>query len=167
MNQSAWVDPKIDRVTVANARAYLLNRGWRLQPFPGPELLVFEGPNDDDGEPIIQVLPSSERLRDYRIRLEDLIGALSVIENRPAADVLTDLLGGTRTIGSAAAPRRWQWRARSARANQSCLGPASSLIRECIDHIRRLTGQEVLPHWQPLPSAISDELPVWPRRCGA
>ncbi len=74
MNSSAWIDPRIDRVRVESMQAYLLNRGWRQQDFPGPELLVFEGPNDDDGQPIIQVLPSSERLRDYRMRVEELIG---------------------------------------------------------------------------------------------
>lgn len=101
MNSSAWVDPRIDRVTVSNLRTYLLNRDWRLQPFPGPELLVFEGPNDDDGVPILQVLPSSERLRDYRMRVEGLIGALSVIEDRPAVDILADILAGTPANGAA------------------------------------------------------------------
>jgi hypothetical protein len=100
MNQSAWVDPRIDRVTVADVRSYLLDRGWRSRPFPGPELLVFEGPKDDDGEPIVQVLPSSERLRDYRMRVGDLIGALSAIEGRPAVDILNDMLAGTRTNGA-------------------------------------------------------------------
>jgi hypothetical protein len=100
MNQSPWVDPRIDRVTVDNVRSYLLNRGWHLQPFPGPELLVFEGPKDDEGEAIIQVLPSSERLRDYRMRVEDLIAALSVIEGRPAVAILNDMLSGTQTNGA-------------------------------------------------------------------
>jgi hypothetical protein len=100
MNHSAWVDPRIDRVTVGKARNYLLNRNWRLQPFAGPELLVFEGPNDDDGEPIIQVLPSSERLKDYRMRIEELIGSLSAIEDRPAVDVLNDILAVAETNGA-------------------------------------------------------------------
>ena len=92
MTISVWVDPRIDRVSVDQVRTYLSCHGWHLQPFPGPELLVFSGPTDDAGEPIIQVLPSSERLRDYRMRVEGLIGALSVIENRPAVDILTDIL---------------------------------------------------------------------------
>jgi len=92
MNCFAWVDPRIDRVSVDNVRAYLQARRWRLQPFPGPDLLVFEGPNDDRGEPIIQVLPSSKRCNDFRLRVEDLIGALCVLEDRPAADILTDIL---------------------------------------------------------------------------
>lgn len=104
MNHPAWVDPRIDLVTVDNVRTYLLNRGWQLQPFPGPELLVFEGPNDDDGAPILQVLPSSERLRDYRMRVADLIGALSVIEDRPAVEILTDILTNAPTNGAVQHP---------------------------------------------------------------
>jgi hypothetical protein len=101
MSHSTWIDPRIDRVTVSDVRAYLLARGWRLQPFPGPELLVFEGPKDDEGEPIVQVLPSSESLKDYRMRVEDLIGALGVIENRPATSILSDVLAGTHANGAA------------------------------------------------------------------
>jgi hypothetical protein len=99
MNPSAWVDPRIDRVSVANVRAYLLGRGWKEQPYPGPNLLVFQGPEDDEGEPILQVVPSSERLRDYRMRLEELIAALSIIENRAAVDILADMLSGTPPNG--------------------------------------------------------------------
>ena len=106
MNPSAWGDPRIDRLSVENVRDYLHNRGWRLLSYPGPELLVFQGPTDDDGEPIIQVLPSSEKLRDYRMRLEDLLGALSVIEGRPAADVLTDMLTAAPTTGADGRPTR-------------------------------------------------------------
>jgi hypothetical protein len=65
-----------------------------------PELLVFAGRNDDSSEPMIQVLPSSERMRDYPIRLEDLIGALPIIEDRPAVAVLTDMLACSRTNGA-------------------------------------------------------------------
>jgi hypothetical protein len=104
MSASSWIDPRIDRVRVADVQAYLEDRGWRLQPFPRPELLVFGGPLDDDGEPILQVLPSSESLRDYRMRLEDLIGALGIIEERPASDVLTDILAARATNG---APRQF------------------------------------------------------------
>lgn len=101
MNHSGWIDPRVDRVSVDQVRNYLLSHGWRLRAFPGPELLVFEGPNDDDGEPILQVLPSSERLRDYRMRVVDLIDALSIIEDRPAVAILTDMLAATSANGAA------------------------------------------------------------------
>lgn len=105
MSNSAWVDPRVESVTVAGVRSYLLARGWRLGAYPGPELLVFEGPSDDDGQPIMQVVPSSERMSDFRMRVEELIGALSVIEDRPARDVLEDVLAaGTGTAPAPAAP---------------------------------------------------------------
>jgi hypothetical protein len=94
MSHEVWVDPRIEQVRVQGVQAYLRSKGWELQPYPGPELLVFAGPIDDDGEPVVQVLPSSERMRDYRLRLEELIAALSVMEGRPAADILTDILQG-------------------------------------------------------------------------
>jgi hypothetical protein len=92
LSSNAWVDPRIVSVTVAGIRSYLLAREWRLRPYPGPELLVFEGPPDDDGQPIVEVVPSSEQMRDFLMRIEELIGALSVIEDRPARDVLEDVL---------------------------------------------------------------------------
>lgn len=87
-----WVDPRIASVQVAGVQSYMLSHGWKRQPWPGPELLVFAGPLDDDGEPILQILPSSERMRDYRLRVEELIGALSILEERPAVDILNDIL---------------------------------------------------------------------------
>ena len=92
MTNRTWIDPRIAQVRVAGVRSYLSQHGWKEQTYPGPELLVFGGPVDDDGEPIIQVIPSDESMLDYPMRIEELIGALSVLEDRPAADVLTDLL---------------------------------------------------------------------------
>jgi len=92
MSNRVWVDPRLPLVRVAGVRSYLLDRGWRPQPYPGPELLVFEGPADDDGQPIVQVLPSSEQMRDFPLRLEELIAALSILEDRPPRDILSDIL---------------------------------------------------------------------------
>ncbi|HEY1375298.1 MAG TPA: hypothetical protein VGF55_00805 [Gemmataceae bacterium] len=94
MSTSAWVDPRVGSVRVADVVNYLTGRGWKTRPYPRPELLVFEGPPGEGGEPIVQVLPSSESLLDYRMRVEELIAALSVLEDRPAADVLADMLAG-------------------------------------------------------------------------
>lgn len=92
MSHRVWINPRLSLVRAADVRSYLLGRGWRLQPHPGLELLVFEGPADDDGEPIVQVLPSSEQMRDFPLRVEELIAALSILEDRPAPDILSDIL---------------------------------------------------------------------------
>jgi len=91
MNMDRWVDPRIRSVRVADVENYLLGHNWKRKPYPRPEL-VFEGPLADNGEPIIQVLPSSEDLASYQQRLLELITALAVIEDRPASAVLDDIL---------------------------------------------------------------------------
>lgn len=105
MNYSAWIDPRIDQVTVAGLRGYLEAHGWRLQPFPKPELLVFEGPNDDSGAPLTLAVPASERLKDYRLRLEELLGTLGLIEGRYAGEILNEMLQGTPTNGAVPHPQ--------------------------------------------------------------
>jgi hypothetical protein len=59
---------------------------------------VFEGPADDDGQPIVQVLPSSEQMRDFPQRVEELVAALSVLEDRPPSDILSDMLKEGATV---------------------------------------------------------------------
>lgn len=92
MSNRVWVDPRLSLVRVAGVRSYLLGRGWHPQPYPRSELLVFEGPTDDDGQPIVLVLPSSEQMRDFSLRVEELIVALSILEDRPPRDILSDIL---------------------------------------------------------------------------
>jgi hypothetical protein len=104
MSNSVWVDPRLPLVRMAGVRFYLLGRGWRPQPYPRPELFVFAGSAGDDGQPIVQVLPSSEQMRDFPLRIEGLIVAQSILEDRPAADILIDILqeGTAKTPGIAA-----------------------------------------------------------------
>jgi len=78
-------------VTADNIKQYLTKNGWKLAPFKRPELLVFEGPMTDEGEPILQILPSSEKASDFALRAQELISALGVIEDRPGEDVLRDI----------------------------------------------------------------------------
>jgi hypothetical protein len=82
MNQQSWVDPRIGRLRADDVKAYLLRQGWKLRDDSGPDLLLFEGPPDDDSVPILQVLPASERMRDFPLRVEELIGAVGVLEGR-------------------------------------------------------------------------------------
>ena len=102
MNIHRWIDPRVGSVRVSQMCSYLLGRCWHLKAGPASDLLVFEGPPDDDGEPIIQVLPASERYSDYRQRLIELITSLSVIEDRSPLEVLNDILRQPPARGIAA-----------------------------------------------------------------
>ena len=92
MNKHSWVDPRLAQVQADQARAYMLSHGWKLQPYPRKELLVFGGQVDDDNLPILLTLSSSEHCRDYLGRLEELIRALSILEDRTPRDVLDEML---------------------------------------------------------------------------
>jgi hypothetical protein len=92
MNLSGWIDPRVEQVRVTDAEAYVLSHGWKRVPYPRPQLLVFGGVLDDDGQEIILTLPSSEHMRDYRAGVVQLISALSVYENRLAVDILDEML---------------------------------------------------------------------------
>jgi hypothetical protein len=92
MNLSGWIDPRVEQVSAAGAEAYMLSHGWCRVPYPRPQLLVFGGVRDDDGQEITLTLPSSEQMRDYRLGVVRLISALSVYEDRPAVDILNDML---------------------------------------------------------------------------
>jgi hypothetical protein len=105
MSLRAWIDPRIAQVRVDGVRAYLTERGWIRQPYPRPEVLVFAGPLDDNGEPMILLLPAVETLADYRMRLEELIEALSAVEDRHPVDILTAILeaGSSPPVANGAA----------------------------------------------------------------
>lgn len=92
MNLSGWIDPRVEQVRAADAESYLLSHGWKRVPYPRPQLLVFGGVLDDDGQEIVLTLPASENMRDYRLGVVRLISALSVFEDRPAVAVLNDIL---------------------------------------------------------------------------
>ncbi len=101
MNHSAWIDPRLYQLTVAQVTDYLKDHGWAPKPYPRPQLLVFEGPKADDGEPMIQILPASERASDYGMRLEEMLGSLAVIENRRPLAILEEMLGLAQKNGAA------------------------------------------------------------------
>jgi len=91
MNSTSTNTYDLGGVTADDIKQYLTKNGWKLAPFKRPELLVFEGPMTDEGEPILQILPSSEKASDFALRARELISALGVIENRPGEDVLRDI----------------------------------------------------------------------------
>lgn len=92
MSHDLMRDPRLDKVRVADLRSYLLGRGWKRKPFPRSEVIRFEGPLDDERRPLVQFVPASERLKDFPLRVEEIVSTLSKIEDRPAGEILRDIL---------------------------------------------------------------------------
>ena len=87
-----WIDPCVRQVRTEDARSYLLRHDWKPKPFPRPQVLLFEGPPDDDGNPIVQVIPVGEPDAEFVQRMIELIGNLAIVADRPAVAVLNDIL---------------------------------------------------------------------------
>jgi hypothetical protein len=87
-----WVDPRVEKVRLEDLRAYLLTRGWKLKPFPRPQVLLFEEPVTGGKEPVVQLLPASEQVRDFRRGVIDTITSLSAVEGRHPVEILNEVL---------------------------------------------------------------------------
>ncbi len=79
-------------------KEYLSRHGWVQKPFARPAVLYFEGPQDDHGNPIVQILPDSEEAADFPLRVQDLLASLSFVEQRSVEDILRELVGETATM---------------------------------------------------------------------
>jgi hypothetical protein len=77
----------LDLVRPADLASYLRSTGWAEKPSGRPAGLLFEGPLADDGDPIVQIVPVSERARDYPLRIGESLRSLAELEARPIADV--------------------------------------------------------------------------------
>jgi hypothetical protein len=87
-----WIDARVSDVQPEQARTYVLTHGWVQKPFPRREMWLFEGPLDDEGQPIRLFVPSERNGSDYPECIARLVTALAVIEDRYAVAVLNDML---------------------------------------------------------------------------
>jgi hypothetical protein len=85
-------------VRVVDLRAYLISKGWKPRPLKRREVILFEGPLADNGKPLELLVPASERLRDYPLRLEEILNALSVLEDRPVAEIIHNVVTPTSDV---------------------------------------------------------------------
>lgn len=95
MSNAFPIHPLTHKIRVDDVRDYLIDRGWIVKPFDRSEVIVFEGPLDDEGNPIVQLVPSLDDAPGFLLRIQELIHALSVIEGRSAEQILRDI--ATRT----------------------------------------------------------------------
>lgn len=79
-------------ISVADLTAYLGTSGWTRKPFSRPDVLLFVGPQADDGEALEIVLPDSEAATDFRDRVRDALTTLSGVEDRDETEVAREVL---------------------------------------------------------------------------
>jgi hypothetical protein len=81
----------ITDVDIRTLTAYLERTGWRRTPHANSDIVLFEGPEDDEGKPIKLILPKQNDLQDSYLRLEEAINLLAVIEEKSPHDLIQSI----------------------------------------------------------------------------
>jgi hypothetical protein len=88
------ISPKIVRdvgLSVTDVTNYLVQHGWQQITSQNDRLQVFQGINDDLGNPIILPLPINDNFIDTPLRLSEAVNLVAFVENRAPESVLIDL----------------------------------------------------------------------------
>jgi hypothetical protein len=89
-----WIDQRYRRLRLADLTAYLRERGWKQLPSDREHFLIFAEPSGEmvDDRPLCQLVPDSEEYDDYPARVFELLTGVAEVEDRPAAEVIDDIL---------------------------------------------------------------------------
>jgi hypothetical protein len=89
-----WIDPRLPTLRLGDVVAYLRHRGWTPVPPDREGFLVFREPPgiDSDSAPFYQFVPDSEGYDIYPRLLFELLTGVAEVENRPASEVIDDIL---------------------------------------------------------------------------
>lgn len=88
------ISPKIVTdvgLSVKDIANYLIEHGWQKVTSQNNRLQVFQGINDDLGNPIILPLPINDNFIDTPLRLSGAVNLVAFVENRAPESVLIDL----------------------------------------------------------------------------
>lgn len=88
------ISPKIVTdvgLSVIDVANYLIQHGWQQVTSQNDRLQVFQGINDDLGNPIILPLPIHDNFIDTQLRLSEAVNLIAFVENRAPESVLIDL----------------------------------------------------------------------------
>ncbi len=82
----------LTKISVSQAVTYLERNGWERVKSKNKNLLTFSGPNDDRGNPLTIVFPTSDDVLDWIERLSGIVELLSVTTHRKPEDVVADMV---------------------------------------------------------------------------
>jgi hypothetical protein len=78
-------------LSVDDMAAYLVQHGWAKIANQNQRVMIFQGINDDFGNPIILTLPSNDSFGDALRRLSEAVNLVAFLEDRSPESVLVDL----------------------------------------------------------------------------
>jgi hypothetical protein len=79
------------RLSVNDMATYLTQHGWKKIPNQNQRMMIFQGNNDDFGNPIILTLPSNDSFGDALRRLSEAVNLVAFLEDRSPESLLVDI----------------------------------------------------------------------------
>ena len=89
MNYKGLPEQLVARINPVDARAYALASGWQRQQAVNGKVAIYSNPASDLDQLLI---PLDSAISDYAMRMAEVVANLAEKENRPAFEVLNDLL---------------------------------------------------------------------------
>jgi len=86
----------VQAIRPVDAALYLRAQGWTMQDTSAAQASLWS--RDDDGEPFEALLPMDPEVRDYALRMGELLAVLAAAEKRSQSQVYRDLLTVTADV---------------------------------------------------------------------
>jgi hypothetical protein len=78
-------------LSVDDMSLYLRHHGWQEVPGTNARVKVFQGVTDDFGQPLLLIIPSSDRFLDTVLRLSEALELLAALEDCSIEDMLAQI----------------------------------------------------------------------------
>lgn len=82
-------------IAPTSVMAYLRTRGWQQRPSFTERATIWTLADEEDQDAYEILLPLSQDVRDFRLRMAEVMHTLEVAEQRPAAQIAVDLQAAT------------------------------------------------------------------------
>ncbi len=79
------------QLSVNDMATYLTKHGWKKVPNQNQRVTIFQGINDDFGNPIILTLPRNDRFGDALRRLSEAVNLVAFLEDRSPESLLVEI----------------------------------------------------------------------------
>jgi hypothetical protein len=79
------------KLSVDDMATYLTEHGWEKVPNQNQRITIFQGINDDFGNPIVLTLPRNDNFGDALHRLSEAVNLVAFLENRSPESLIVDL----------------------------------------------------------------------------
>lgn len=79
------------KLSVNDMETYLTQHGWEKMPNQNQRVMIFEGINDDFGNPIVLTLPRNDSFGDAFRRLSEAVNLVAFLEDRSPESLLVEL----------------------------------------------------------------------------